>query len=423
MTLERWQQIKGVLAAALELQSDQRTAYVLNACSGDDTLRREVESLLAHEEKTTSFLEAATLEAAAKVFYETQGPSLMGRRVGCYQVLSLIGAGGMGEVYRVHDTKLGRDVAMKVLPSNLIHNSELLARFQREARMLAALNHPNIATIYGLEDFDSVHCLVMELVPGDTLAERIRRRGPLPIKEALKVGAQIAEALEAAHEKGVIHRDLKPANVKVTPEGRVKVLDFGLAKAFAGGVGPDLSDAATLTVVGTEEGRILGTPTYMSPEQARGKAVDKRTDIWAFGCVLYEMLTGRQPFRGETFSDTVAQILEREPEWELLPISTPAKVQDVLDRCLEKDLHRRLRDIGDARIELVDALAGAAGQGVSRRKGPRMTRRAAIGALAGAAAGAAGVATSVWYLWPRGPKPVMRLSIDVSPAQQLAGFT
>jgi serine/threonine protein kinase len=422
MTLERWRQIKGVLAAALELQSDQRTAYVLNACSGDDALRREVESLLAHEEKTTSFLEAATLEAAAKVFYETQGPSLMGRRVGCYQVLSLIGAGGMGEVYRVHDTKLGRDVAMKVLPSNLVHNSERLARFQREARMLAALNHPNIATIYGLEDFDSVHCLLMELVPGDTLAERIRR-GPLPIKEALKVGAQIAEALEAAHEKGVIHRDLKPANVKVTPEGRVKVLDFGLAKAFAGGVGPDLSDAATLTVVGTEEGRILGTPTYMSPEQARGKAVDKRTDIWAFGCVFYEMLTGRQPFRGETFSDTVALILEREPDWEVVPTATPTKVQDLLHRSLEKDLNYRLRDIGDARIELVDALGGAVRDDVSPQKRPKMTRRTAIGALAGAAAGAAGVATSIWYLWPNAAKPVMRLNVDISPAQQFGVFT
>ena len=245
----------------------------------------------------------------------------------------------------------------------------------------------------------------------------------LEIEEALKIGDQIAEALEAAHEKGVIHRDLKPANVKVTPEGRVKVLDFGLAKAFVGDGGLDLSDAPTLTAMGTEEGRILGTPAYMSPEQARGKAVDKRTDIWAFGCVLYELLTGKAAFRAETLSDTLAKVLEREPDWEVLPAATPAKVQDLLRRCLEKDVHRRLRDIGDARIELLDAIAGTARQQVSRGKRFKMTRRAAVGALAGAAAGAAGVATSVWYFWPSASKPLMRLNMDVSPAQQFAQFT
>src|SRR5271167_5017060 len=219
-----------------------------------------------------------------------------GTKLGTYTVLAQIGVGGMGEVYRAHDTKLARDVAIKVLPANFVNDPERLSRFQREARMLAALNHPNIATIYGLEQFDGVTCLVMELVPGETLAERVKA-GPLPIEEALKIAVQIAEALEAAHEKSVIHRDLKPANVKVTPEGKVKVLDFGLAKAFAGDESvSDFSNSPTLSQAATMQGVIVGTAAYMSPEQARGKAVNKATDIWAFGCVLYEMLTGKKAF-------------------------------------------------------------------------------------------------------------------------------
>lgn len=422
MTSDRWQQIEQLYHAALEREGNQRAAFLKNACAGDDALRREVESLLAHEKGVGSFLEAPALEAAAKMLGKDASRSLVGRRIGSYQVLSLLGAGGMGEVYEARDSKLGRNVAIKVLPAAFEHDAERLARFQREARMLAALNHPNIATIYGLEQSEGVHYLVMELVAGHTLAERASA-GALSIEEALKIGGQIAEALEAAHEKGVIHRDLKPANVKVTPEGRVKVLDFGLAKAFAGDGGLDLSNAPALTAMGTEEGRILGTPAYMSPEQARSKPVDKRTDIWAFGCVLYELLTGKEAFRGETVSDTIAAVLEREPDWKVVPTATPAKVQDLLHRCLEKDVNRRLRDIGDARIELLDALAGTTRQDVSPEKQFKMTRRAAIGSLAGAAAGAAGVATSVWYLWPRPPKPVMRLNMDVSPAQQFAGFT
>src|ERR1700682_2664079 len=214
-----------------------------------------------------------------------------GTRLGSYEVVSAIGAGGMGEVYRAHDNKLGRDVAIKVLPANFVNDPERMSRFQREARMLAALNHANIATIYGLEQCDGVTCLVMELVPGETLAERVRS-GPLDIEEALKIAVQIAEALETAHEKSIIHRDLKPANVKVTPEGKVKVLDFGLAKAFEGDSAiEDMSNSPTLSRAATMQGVILGTAAYMSPEQARGKAVDKRSDIWAFGCVLYELLT------------------------------------------------------------------------------------------------------------------------------------
>src|ERR1700675_58729 len=247
-----------------------------------------------------------------------------GTKFSSYEVTAQIGAGGMGEVYQARDTKLGRDVAIKVLPEAFAHDPERLSRFQREAKLLASLNHPNIATIHGLEQSGGTSYLVMELVPGETLAERIKRDGPVPIEEALKIAVQIAEALEAAHEKSIIHRDLKPANVKVTPEGKVKVLDFGLAKAFAGdGTNDDPSNSPTLSAAATMQGTILGTAAYMSPEQARGKAVDKRTDIWAFGCVLYELLTGKQVFQGETVTEIRAAVLRGEPVWQALPQAMP----------------------------------------------------------------------------------------------------
>jgi serine/threonine protein kinase/Tol biopolymer transport system component len=357
MTPERWEQVRAMLAGALERAPADRAAY-LDQISNEPALRREVESLLAHESEAERFLEAPALEVAAKML-GNYGPdqSLIGAKIGSYQILSLLGAGGMGEVYKAQDTKLGRNVAIKVLPAAFVHDPERLSRFQREARVLAALNHPNIATIYGLEQSDGVHFLIMELVPGETLADRVKS-GPMPMEEALKIAVQIAEALEAAHEKNIIHRDLKPANVKVTPEGKVKVLDFGLAKAFAGNSAEDLSHALTFTAMGTEEGRILGTPAYMSPEQSRGKATDKRTDIWAFGCVLYELLTARQAFPGETLSDTIAAVLDSEPDWQSLPPTTPSKIRDSLRRSLMKERDRRLRDIGDARIEIEEALAG-----------------------------------------------------------------
>jgi len=276
---------------------------------------------------------------------------LSGQRVGGYHVQERIGAGGMGEVYRARDTRLGRDVAIKILPSAFTSDPERLARFEREARMLAALSHPNIATIHGFEEGSGTPALVMELVTGETLAERIGR-GPVPVPEALTVAAQIVEALDAAHEKGIVHRDLKPANIKITPAGTVKVLDFGLAKAIR----PDEpesghSSAPTMTV-GTREGLVVGTAAYMSPEQARGQAVDKRTDIWAFGCVLYELFTGTAAFGGPTFTDTLAAVLEHEPDWTLLPAMVPASAARLVRRCLEKHPRRRLRDIGDARRDL-----------------------------------------------------------------------
>jgi serine/threonine protein kinase len=285
-----------------------------------------------------------------------------GTRLGAYEVAAQIGAGGMGEVYQAHDTKLGRDVAIKVLPEAFAHDPERLSRFQREAKMLASLNHPNIATIHRLEQSGGTSYLVMELVSGETLADRVKRDGAVPIEEALTIAKQIAEALEAAHEKSIIHRDLKPANVKLTPEGKVKVLDFGLAKAFAGDTTTeDIGNSPTLSMAATMQGVILGTAAYMSPEQARGKAVDKRTDIWAFGCVLYELLTGKQAFHGEDVTDILAAVVRAEPEWQALPAATPLKVRNVLRRCLQKDRRQRFHDAADVRIEIEEALAAPQG--------------------------------------------------------------
>jgi len=289
---------------------------------------------------------------------------LIGKTLGQYEIREPLGAGGMGEVYRAHDPNLKRDIAIKVLPEALADDPERLARLEREAHSMAALNHPNVATIHGLESADGIRFLVLELVEGDTLADWITA-GPVDLDDVLRVAAQIAEGLEAAHANGIIHRDLKPANVKITPEGRVKVLDFGLAKAtdaMTGAVSGSgagtaaLTHSPTITAGATEAGVLLGTAPYMSPEQAKAKTVDKRTDIWAFGCVLYEMLTGRQPFTGEDVSDTIASILKEEPNWDALPTATPIAIQSLLRRCLRKDVDRRLRDIGDVRIEIEDAI-------------------------------------------------------------------
>jgi eukaryotic-like serine/threonine-protein kinase len=290
----------------------------------------------------------------------------VGTRLGPYEVLAPLGAGGMGEVYRAKDTRLGRDVAVKVLPEKYFEDKDRVARFEKEAKSLAALNHPGIAAIYSFEEVSGRHLLVMELVEGDGLDQRIAA-GPLPLEEALSFAKQIAEALEAAHEKGIVHRDLKPANVKVTPDGRVKLLDFGLAKIFEGdgavGSSPGVTHSPTLTARATAAGVILGTAAYMSPEQARGKPVDKRTDIWAFGCVFYEMLTGRRAFAGETVSDTLVAILTKEPNWVALPERTPTKIKDLLRRCLRREAKQRLHDIADARLELEELAAAASSSG------------------------------------------------------------
>jgi eukaryotic-like serine/threonine-protein kinase len=313
-----------------------------------------------------------------------------GTRLSHYEVLAPLGAGGMGEVYRAHDSKLGRDVALKVLPDAFALDPNRMARFQREAKVLASLNHQNIAAIYGLEDSDHAHALVMELVEGPTLADRINQ-GPVPIDEALRIARQICEALEYAHERGIIHRDLKPANIKVTSDDVVKILDFGLAKALEGDTASqDISASPTISHMATQAGVLLGTAAYMSPEQARGKSVDRRADIWSFGCVLFEMLTGKSTFAGETVSDTLAAVIKEEPNWSQLPPNTPARLRVLLQRCLRKDPKQRLRDIGDARISLEEVFAGApepssgavTSAAASRRALPWALFAAAIVALA-----------------------------------------
>ena len=318
-----------------------------------------------------------------------------GTKLGAYVISGAIGAGGMGEVYQAHDTKLGRDVAIKVLPEAFAHDPERLSRFQREAKTLASLNHPNIAHIYGLEENAGSSYLVMELVPGDTLADRIKRDGAIPVVEALGIAKQIAEALEAAHEKGIVHRDLKPANIKVTPEGKVKVLDFGLAKAFSDdGSSQDIANSPTMSGAATMQGVILGTAAYMSPEQARGKQVDRRADIWAFGVVLYEMLTGEQLFAGETVSDTLAAVLRHDPDWSKIP----ARTQRLLRSCLQKDPRKRLRDIGDMDLLLQEG-PEQAGQQQSLGSSPRW--------LWGATAAACLVAIGLAVIHFREKPPVM----------------
>jgi Tol biopolymer transport system component len=356
MTPERWRQIEDLCHAALTRPADEHATFLANACASDAELLREVESLLAQASNAERFLDTAAAAVAGAAVVDQATHTLVGQRLGSYTIGSLLGVGGMGEVYRAHDETLGREVAIKVLPSAFTADPERRGRFEREARMLATVNHPHIGAIYGVEEADGVRALVLELVEGATLAERLadgtisatrpgfgtEARG-LPLDEVRAIARQIAEALEAAHEKGIVHRDLKPANIKITPDGVVKVLDFGLAKASS-------SDSSGPDVTQSREGAILGTTAYMSPEQARGHGVDKRADIWAFGCVLYEMLTGRQPFVGDTTPDTIGKILEREPDWSSLPATTPPSIRRLLVRCLAKDPKARLRDIGEARI-------------------------------------------------------------------------
>ena len=284
-----------------------------------------------------------------------------GTKLGHYEISTLLGKGGMGEVWRARDTKLGREVAIKTLPEEFAKDADRLARFEREAKLLASLNHPNIAAIYGLEESDGTRFLVLELVEGDTLADRLTR-GAIPVEQSLKLALQIAEALEAAHEKGVIHRDLKPANVKVTPEGKVKVLDFGLAKAFSGDdTEAALSNSPTLSMQAAQQGVILGTAAYMSPEQARGLGVDKRTDVWAFGCVFYEMLTGQAAFPGNHVTDILAAVIRAEPEWAGLPENLHPRLRELIERSLEKEANYRWHDIADVRVDIHRVLADPRG--------------------------------------------------------------
>ena len=385
---DRRRKVESLYHAARERPRGERAAFLAAACDGDNELRRQVEAQLASAIPACED-ESPASDANRPVRTEPDPQSsaapLTGRRLGVYHLEGLIGVGGMGHVYRARDTKLGRHVAIKVLPPVFTEDVDRLARFEREARTLASLNHPNIATIYGLEQFDvsggagapTVRGIVLELVDGDTLTDRIRNEDArrrrldgsgapssapgaagLTCDEALRHARQIADALDAAHEKGIVHRDLKPANIRITSDGAVKVLDFGIAKLVVPTPGDDRSSASSVpteTLDATRDGVVIGTVGYMSPEQARGERVDKRADIWAFGCVLYEMLTGRTAFARATTGDTLAAILDREPDWDAVPTDTPPHIRGVLRRCLEKDVKRRARDIGDVRTELEDA--------------------------------------------------------------------
>jgi serine/threonine protein kinase/WD40 repeat protein len=351
--------VEQICHAALALEPTARAGFVADACAGDERMRREVESLLRHESKVDAFLVEPALLAAAQRIAEESERTLIGRQIGVYHVQSLLGTGGMGEVYSARDTKLNRLVAIKVLLPTLANDPDRLARFSREAQLLASLNHPHIAQIHGFENAGGLNALVMELVEGSTLADRITH-GAIPIDEALVIAQQIAEALEAAHEQGIIHRDLKPANIKVRPDGMVKVLDFGLAKALGSEVTATLgiSQSPTAAIGDSRVGVILGTAAYMSPEQVRGLSVDTRADIWAFGCVLYEMLTGRSPFTGQTVAETLSAILERDADWTLLPSSLPPRIRELLRHCLQKNLALRVQSIAEARDTLDQAQRG-----------------------------------------------------------------
>jgi serine/threonine protein kinase len=397
MTPERWRQVTDIFHASLTREASSRPRYLDEACGGDPALRAEIEAMLAAHAAGAQFGETPVHVSTV------HGPRLAtGAMIGAHRIEQLIGSGGMGEVYRARDTRLGRDVAIKVLPAAFTADPDRLARFEREARLLAALNHSHIAAIYGLEETEGVRALVLELVEGDTLADRLTTAA-VPVKDALEIARQIAEALEAAHEHGIVHRDLKPANIKVTPDGIVKVLDFGLAKAATG-------DGAA-----TQTGVIAGTPAYMSPEQARGQAVDKRTDIWAFGCVLYEMLTGHRAFRGNTFSDTIAAILEHEPDWSALPSSAPPAIRRLLHRCLAKDRRQRLSDAADARLEIDDAAATPIPDLAMTPVRPASWRRKSIVASAAVLVVGAAASITVWLAQQPTPASVSRFVVSLNP--------
>ena len=356
-----------------------------------------------------------------------------GTRVGVYEVISLLGAGGMGEVYRARDARLRRDVALKILPDHFASDPDRLARFEREAQVLATLTHPNIGHIYGLENTGGAPVLVLELIEAPTLADRIAR-GPIPVADAVEIATQIASALDAAHERGIIHRDLKPRNIKVTDDGKVKVLDFGLAKltrpaearhyvrGLEGSLSqPDMTEMPSAALTGTNV--ILGTAVYMSPEQALGKAVDRRADVWALGCVLFEMVTGKRAFDGTGTPEVIAGVVHAEPEWTALPEGTPAKLVALLKRCLEKDPKQRLRDIGDARFEL-DQVLGAPMTGDlaygSVARVPLWRRTVSVAAAVVVTAGVAG--SIAWAIWPGSARPLARFNITL-PADDQFTYT
>jgi Tol biopolymer transport system component len=420
MNPERWQQIKRIYNSALELRSKRREAFLEEACAGDQSLRSEIDLLLARRPEAEGFFEAPAMELAAQALARDRSaePSadLTGSMLLHYSVTRKIGAGGMGEVYQARDLKLNRQVALKILPDSFAHDRERLSRFDREAKLLASLNHPNIAAIYGLEEARDKKFLVLELVEGETLAQRIKK-GRLPMVEALELCRQIAEGLEAAHEKGVVHRDLKPANVMIAGSDKIKILDFGLARPLAAqSAATAATQSPTITEAMTGPDVILGTATYMSPEQANGKAVDKRADIWAFGCVLYECLTGGRAFPGDTVSETIASVLGREPGWDALPAATPIAIRKLLERCLRKNPHERIHDVADVRIEIQEALSESADVVHVQEKGLRgrllMSLAVVAGVLLSVVAGI--MLARIWIPPAKNQLPVEKTTISFS---------
>ena len=392
MTSERWREVSRIFATALLCEPPARARYLADACGGDAELRHELESLLANAQAT----DEQTITPLAR--------SLVGETIGVYAIEAVLGSGGTSQVYRARDTRLGREVALKILPFLATIDAGSVSRFRREAHLLASLNHPNIEQIYGLEEADGMYALVLELVPGPTLADRVAH-GPLAVPETLRLARQIVAALQVAHTRGIVHRDLKPSNISVRPDGALKVLDFGLAKTLLDRP-VERGDAAVLPSVITEPNMILGTAPYMAPEQLRGKDSDTRSDIWAFGAVLYEMTTGRSPFQGDTFADTVAAVLHREPEWR----DVPERLRPLVQRCLQKDPAARLQDIGDARLWLDD---------VSNPPQPR-SRAVSLTAAAALALVVISFAAAAVYLRDAGPKPGELLRFDIGAPQDSA---
>ena len=406
MDPRRWAKIEGIFHAAAELPPDQRSAFLASTCGDDAGLLSEVRQLLAQDEKSTALIDTPAADLAT--------PALpFGSRLGPYRITAPLGAGGMGLVYRAEDTRLGRTVAIKLIRSSVAIPAAVRQRFEREARAVAALNHPPICAVYDVGSEDGADYLVMEYLEGETLAAHLKK-GPLELAPALQIASQVADALSAAHARGIVHRDLKPDNIMLAAGG-AKVLDFGLAQTPAAARPGSQSVEQTLTTPGT----ILGTAAYMSPEQACGKDMDARTDIWSFACVVYETLTARRVFSGSTLTETLAAILEREPDWSALPATTPAPLRVLLQRCLRKDLSRRLRDIGDARIELEDLLAAPPPPPIATRRAP--ARTAVISAALGAIAAAA-LFAGVLMLWrPSKPVPPHTTKFVITPNRLARG--
>jgi len=351
MSSARWQRIEEIFHAALDRDLKERDAFLTKACGTDTELLREVRSLLAETDKHRDFMDRPAMEVEAESLSKQPAGTLAGRFIAHYHMGPLVGTGGMAEVYRAHDTRLDRDVAIKVLLGSSCRDPETFGRFQREARLLAAVTHPNIAAVYGFEQVDDQCALVMEMIEGETLSTRMQRQ-PFSIDEVLGFAIQIAAGVEAAHAKGIVHRDLKPSNIRITTDGTIKVLDFGVAKIFH----PlNAADDVTRSVFETKGVPIIGTVAYMSPEQTRGKPVDTRSDIWSLGCVMYEMLTNTRAFEGNTWTDTIARIASENPDWSRLPGTTPADIRALLHDCLEKEPERRIRHVGEVRRRLENA--------------------------------------------------------------------